>query len=292
MKSYGKALAPIALVTLLALFPSPDGLSPHAWYYFAIFAGVILGLILEPLPGAAIGWIGISVVTLLSPWTYFSPDEMSRPGFDPAEEAIRWGLSGFSNTTVWLIFSAFMFALGYEKTGLGRRIALVLVRRMGGNTLALGYAVTLADAILAPFTPSNTSRSAGTIYPIIRNLPALYDSRPNDPSARRIGSYLMWTAISATCITSTLFLTGMAPNPLAVELVQKTANVTIGWVEWFTAMAPFGLSMLVLMPLIGFVLYPPEVKRGERLPQWAASELTAMGALSHREILLAVLVVI
>jgi di/tricarboxylate transporter len=75
------------------------------------------------------------------------------------------------------IFAAFIFALGYDKTGLGRRISLVLVRKMGRRTLTLGYAVTIAETILAPFTPSNTARSGGTIYPVIRNLPAHYGSR-------------------------------------------------------------------------------------------------------------------
>ena len=94
---------------------------------------------------------------------------------------MSWALSGFSNSTVWLIFGAFMFALGYEKTGLGRRIALMLVKAMGRKTLTLGYAVTIADTILAPFTPSNTARSGGTIYPVISNLPPLYDSKPERP---------------------------------------------------------------------------------------------------------------
>ena len=30
----------------------------------------------------------------------------------------------------------------------------------------LGYEVVLADALLAPFTPSNTARSGGTVYPV------------------------------------------------------------------------------------------------------------------------------
>ena len=66
-----------------------------------------------------------------------------------------------------------MFALGYQKTGLGRRIALLLVRALGRNTLLVGYATTLADTVLAPFTPSNTARSAGIIFPIVNNLPPL-----------------------------------------------------------------------------------------------------------------------
>jgi L-tartrate/succinate antiporter len=292
MKAKWQLFAPVVVAVVIALIPAPEGLAPYAWYYFAIFAGVITGLILEPLPGAAVGLIGVAVVMVLSPYVFFSPEQLAKPGFKPAAEAIKWGLSGFSNTTVWLIFAAFMFALGYDKSGLGKRIALILVKLMGKRTLTLGYAVTIADTIIAPFTPSNTARSGGTIYPVIRNLPGLYDSKPNDPSARRMGSYLMWTAISATCITSTLFLTGLAPNPLAVELVRKTSNVEITWMQWFTAMAPFGIIMLLLLPLIGYVLYPPEVKGGPEVPAWAAKELEKQGGMSRREILLAVLVLI
>jgi len=285
-----KHFAPVSVMVVLALIPPPEGLAPHAWYYFAIFAGVIAGLIIENLPGAGVGLIGVMLVMVLSQFVLFSPEQLAKAGFKPAAEAIKWGLSGFSNSTVWLIFAAFMFALGYEKSGLGKRIALQLVKLMGKRTLTLGYAVTIADLIIAPFTPSSTARSGGTIYPVIRNLPELYDSKPNDPSARRMGSYLMWMAISATCITSTLFLTGLAPNPLAVELVRKTSNVQIGWMQWFSAMAPFGILMLITLPLIGYVLYPPEVKGGPEVPAWAAKELEKQGPMSSKEKLLAVLV--
>ena len=137
-----------------------------------------------------------------------------------------------------------MFALGYEKTGLGRRIALMLVKAMGRKTLTLGYAVAIADTILAPFTPSSTARSGGTIYPVIKNLPPLYDSKPDDPSMRRMGSYLMWVAIAATCVTSSMFLTALAPNLLAVELVEKTAQIEIAWIDWFKYFAPVGILLL------------------------------------------------
>ena len=285
-----KALAPIAVTLALALLPAPEGLAPHAWYFFAIFAGVIVALMLEPLPGGAVGLIGVVVVTVLSPYVLFAPAELAKPGFKAANAAIGWALSGFSNVTVWLIFGAFMFALGYDKTGLGRRISLLLVRKMGRRTLTLGYAVAVADTILAPFTPSNTARSGGTIFPVIRNLPALYDSKPNDPSARRIGSYLMWVALATTCVTSSMFLTGLAPNLLALELVAKTAKVSIDWGQWFMAFVPIGVALLILIPLVTYWIYPPEVKAGNEVPAWAAAELGKMGALTRREIVLGVLV--
>src|SRR5260370_18534129 len=121
-----KAIAPIAVAVVLALLPAPSGLPHHAWYFFSIFAGVIVGLVLEPLPGAAIAIIGITVAAVLAPFVLFSPQQLSAPGFRPPSAALNWALSGYSNPTVWLIFGAFILALGYERTGLGERIVLLL----------------------------------------------------------------------------------------------------------------------------------------------------------------------
>ena len=261
-----RAALPVAVAAILAILPAPAGLAPHAWLFFAIFAGVIVALMVEPLPGGAVGLIGVTLVTVLAPWALFAPADLAKPGFKVTSAALSWALSGFSNGTVWLIFAAFMFALGYEKTGLGKRIALLLVRSMGKKTLTLGYAVVIADVLLAPFTPSNTARSGGTIYPVIRNLPGLYGSQPNDPSARKIGSYLMWVAIATTCVTSSMFLTALAPNLLALEIVRKTAQVDISWAQWFMAFAPVGILLLVLIPLLTYWLYPPEIKSGDEVP--------------------------
>lgn len=287
-----RAIAPLAVGGIIAVLPAPEGLAPHAWLYFALFAAVVVGLMFEPLPGGAVGLIGVTVVALLAPWVLFSPAELAKPGFKPANAALTWALSGFANTTVWLIFGAFMFALGYEKSGLGRRIALLLVKKLGGRTLTLGYAIAAADAVLAPFTPSNTARSGGTLYPVLQNLPGLYGSKPNDPSYRRIGGYIMWVAIAATCVTSSMFLTALAPNLLAVELVKKSTGVEIGWAQWFVAFAPVGLLLLLLVPLLTYWIYPPEVKSGREVPDWAAGELSRLGPVTRNEIVLAVLVLL
>jgi L-tartrate/succinate antiporter len=283
---------PVAIAIAIALIPPPEGLGSHAWYFFAIFAGVIAGLVVEPLPGPAIGLIAITIVAVLSRWVLFSPAELARPEFNVAESSIRWAISGFANSTVWLVFAAFMFGLGYEKTGLGRRIALVLVKAMGRRTLLLGYAVTLTDAILAPFTPSNTARSAGTIFPVVRNLPPLYGSLPNDPSSRKIGGYIMWTTFAAGCITSSLFMTACAPNLLALEFIRKTVKADITWLQWFFASAPFALPLLLALPILTYWFFPPEIKQGSEVPRWAAGELAKMGPPSGRELNLAVLVLI
>ena len=287
-----KALAPVVATVAIALVPVPTGLAPHAWYFFSIFVGVIVGLILEPLPGAAIALIGITVATVFARFVLFSPQQLSQPGFRPASAALAWALSGYSNSTVWLIFGAFILALGYSKTGLGHRIALVIIKRMGKNTLLLGYGISLADTILAPFIPSPTARSGGIIYPIANDLALDYGSKPNDASARRVGSYLMWVAIMTTCVTSSLFLTAASFNLLAVGFAEKLAHIEIRWTDWFITAAPAIIPLLILVPVLTYWLYPPEVKRNSEVSNWAATQLEKVGPLTRNEMILAAVVLL
>lgn len=46
-----KWVVPLALGLGLRIIPVPNGLTPNAWHFFALFAAVIAGLIAEPLPG-------------------------------------------------------------------------------------------------------------------------------------------------------------------------------------------------------------------------------------------------
>lgn len=281
-----RALVPLGVGLLIALLPAPPGLSQSAWYYVAVFATVIVGLITEPLPPAAVGFLGItSAATLGLP---FTAAQRANPDFNLPAEATRWALSGFSNGTVWLIFAAFVFAMGYEKTGLGRRISLLMVKALGHRTLGLGYAVAFSDALLAPFTPSNTARSAGTIYPVIRGIPGLYGSEPGE-SARRIGSYLMWVAFATTCVTSSMFATALAPNLLLLDLARTATGVEITWVDWFIGFLPVGAVLMLTLPWLVYVIYPPGIRTSGEVPRWAAVALTEMGRISRQELVMAAL---
>ena len=272
-------LVPIAVWIILLAMPIPQGLAPNAWYYFALFAAVIVGLVLEPVPGSIIGLLGLSVAAVLH-----------LIGDKPAD-SVKWALSGFSNSTVWLIFVAYMFGLGYEKTGLGRRIALNLVRLLGRKTIGLGYAVALSDLCLGPFMPSNTARSGGTIYPIIKNIPEIFGSYPGE-TARKMGSYVMWTGLTACAVTSSLFLTANAPNLLGLELVSKIVKIDISWREWFLGFLPLGALLFLAVPLLTYVLYPPEIKSSEGAGSWAADELSKMGRVTSKELIMAALALV
>jgi L-tartrate/succinate antiporter len=273
-----RTLAPFVIGGAVLLTPTPEGLTANAWHFFALFLATITGVIFEPIPGAAIGLLGVLTAAVLG---------LVRPVPAPAT---AWALSGFSNPTVWLVFAAYMFACGYSKTGLGKRIALHLIRVMGNRTLGLGYAITLADLALAPVTPSATARSGGSIYPVVRSIPELYDSYPDEATAKKVGAYLLYTALAASMVSSSMFITALAPNTMAIAMITKAIGITIPWTLWFKGFLPVGVILLLIQPALLYAIYPPEIKDAPEAPRWAAEQLKAMGTMTRQEITMLVLV--
>ena len=285
MKNFNwKLWAPLIVAIIVWLIGAPAGLSAGAWIYVSIFAGLVVGLILEPLPSAFIGLIAITVAVLFRVGP--TPDKVT--GMVTSANAISWGLSGFNNAIVWLIFAAFMIGIGYKNSGLGQRIALFLVKKLGKSSLGLGYAIAITDLILAPFIPSNAARSGGTIYPIVASIGPMFDSYP-DKNPRKIGSYLNWVSLAVTCVSSSIFLTGQAPNPLAVELAAKSGVATVDWTSWFLAFLPVGIILFIITPILAYVFCKPEVKGSPEIVEWAKEEYAKLGAMTGKEIAMALI---
>ena len=273
-----KLFSPLIVLAILWFIPAPEGLTPNAWHFLAIFFAVVVGLIIEPVPAALVGFSAISLVAALGL-------------IGNEKESITWALSGFSNSVIWLIFAAFMFALGYKKTGLGRRVSLIMIKYMGKSSLGLGYAVAFSDLVLAPFMPSNTARSGGSVYPVAINIPQIFDSHP-DKDPRKLGAYISWVAIATTCVTSSMFLTALAPNLLAVDLIAKSSGHVITWAEWASVMLPLMIPMFLLTPWLTYVIYPPTQKKSPEAPAWATEELKTLGAITFKEYLMAGLAIV
>jgi len=166
-----------------------------------------------------------------------------------------------------------------------------MVKYMGKSSLGLGYAVAFSDLVLSPFMPSNTARSAGTIYPVASNIPLIFNSTPeNEP--RKLGAYISWVAIAATCVTSSMFLTALAPNLLAVDLINQGTGNTISWGAWAGIMLPIMIPLFLLTPWLVYVIYPPTQKQSPEAPAWAKEELEKLGKITPKELLMAGLAVI
>lgn len=263
-KDLRNGLITVVIGIILWFLPAPTGLKLQSWHLVAIFVATIIGFILQPLPIGAISFIALAVSGLTKTLT-------------PAE-----ALNGFGQSIMWLIVSAFLFALGFIKTGLGKRIAYKIMGAIGDSSLKLGYALVISDLIIAPATPSNTARAGGIMYPIVRSLCSAFGSEPGE-SSRKIGSYLMKTAFQGNTITSAMFLTSVAPNTLVTVLALQTAKVQISWGTWALAAVLPGLISLAIVPYLLYKIYPPEIHKTPEAKEIARKELEKMGPMSRGE---------
>lgn len=202
--------------------------------------------------------------------------------------SINQALSGFGNGTIWLIVVAFFISHGFIKTGLGSRIAYLFMATIGKKTLGLSYGLIATDLVLAPAIPSNTARAGGIVYPLVRASAKAFGSEPSDGTAHKIGAFLIQAAFQGNVITSAMFLTAMAANPLAAKLASQM-HINVTWGQWAIAAIVPGIAGLVLIPLVLYKIYPPEVKETPGASRLAKQKLAEMGRVRPEEyIMLAV----
>jgi DASS family divalent anion:Na+ symporter len=260
---------------VIAAIPPPDGVTREAWTLFAIFVATIVGSIVQPMTGSAMVLLGVIATAIFRAL--------------PIEKA----LSGYADKFVWLVLAAFFISRAMIKTGLGHRIALMFVRLMGRKTLGLGYALVFTDFILASFIPSTGARSGGIILPIARSVSETYDSHPDDGTEARLGTFLMNLLYQCEVILCATFLTGQASNVMIAGFAAKQANIDLNYSVWFISATVPALVSLIVIPLMIYRFFPPEVKETPNAVAFAHDELVKLGNLTRQEkILLVVFIVV
>ncbi len=257
----------IILACLTWNLNTPIGLDIKAWHLFVIFITTIIAIIFNPFPMGTIALFSLACCVLTKTLS------------------LEQGLSGFSDSIIWLVLLAFFISQGFIKTGLGERIAYHIILLVGQSTLGLSYALVFVDFILAPFIPSVCARGGGIIFPIAQSLCQAYSEYTHKGESKRNGGFIMKVCYQSNVITSAMFVTSMAANPLIVKFAAD-AGIIISWGDWAMAAIVPGIISLIIMPLTIYYLYPPAIKYDPSAVQIAKKNLQKMGGLSFKEIIM------
>jgi divalent anion:Na+ symporter, DASS family len=264
----------LAAVGIVLAIPRPAGITSESWRLLAIFIGTIVGSIVSPVPAGAVVLLGVAALAVTN-------------AMPPAR-----ALAGYADPLVWLVLCAFFISRGVTKTGFGRRVAFLFIRALGRRSLGLSYALVGTDTLLAMLVPSNSARAGGVIYPITRNLAEAYDSHPG-PTARRLGAFLMFVVYQCDVVACAMFLTGQASNVLIARFATEVGRVEMSYGRWMLGAIVPGVVSLLVLPLVLFRLFPPEVTHTPAAREMASAELDQMGPMRRDErIMLAVFALI
>jgi DASS family divalent anion:Na+ symporter len=253
----------VAVALALWFAAPPDGLTPQAWRLFVVFAAAIVSVVIGAFPILTASVLAVAVTVLSGLLT-------------PAK-----AYAGFANATILLIVLAFLVAKAVIKCGLGTRAGHLIVSVFGRSTLGLSYSIFLVDGIIAPAFPSNTARS-GVLFPLAFSLADAAGAKPGDAGRQRLGRFLMFSGIVSLSLSSALWLTAMAANPLGLEIARRF-GVNLGFGSWLIAASLPTLIGMIALPLLLYRIIRPEVTATPQAPAAARRALEALGPLTRQE---------
>lgn len=284
-KTLSRLLPVIFLGLIVWIIPTPQGLiditlssklaknpagaakfAANTWHMFGIYAAILCGLILKPFAEPIIVMIILAVASLF---------------MDPTKV-----YAGYGSPSVVFLLSVVLACGAFTKTGLGKRIAFVLLEKLGktkfgGTSIGLAYILLMCDLILSPATGSNTSRSA-IVFPIFKGVCESLGSTPTE-NPKKLGAYLELTYHMISMGTAVLFLTGMASNAVIASTIQSSGGAVLSWMFWFKAAIVPGLVVLFIIPLVMYKLYRPEMKELGDIDHLIVKAKAEMGPMKSKE---------
>ena len=269
-----------ALLAILAL-PTPEGLPVAGHRMLAIFVFAVIVWISEALDYAV---SAIVIAGLMAFLLGISPNVANPKILIGTSAALTTAMSGFANTALTLVAAALFLAAAMTITGLDRRIALVILSRVGARTSRIVIGSIVVSTVLAFLVPSATARAAAVV-PIMMGIIAAFGFNKKS----RFAGLLMITAVQAVSIWNVGIKTAAAQNMVAVGFIQSLLKQDITWVDWLIAAAPFSILMSIGLYAIMMLMMPPETKEisgGQAAVQKSLSEL---GTITGREARLLIL---
>jgi len=271
-KNWGLAAAIVALIAIL-LLPTPETLPVAGHRMLAVLAFAVIVWMTEALDYAVSALV---IAALMAFLLGLSPNVANPKVLMGTSAGLGLAFSGFANTALALVAAALFLAAAMMVTGLDKRIALVILSRVGTDTRHVVIGSMIVGFVLAFLVPSTTAR-VSCLVPIMLGIIAAFGV--NRKSA--FAGMLMITTVQTASIWNVGIKTAAAQNMVAVGFIEKTLQKTVTWLEWLVAAAPFGILMSIALYFVMMLMMPPgirEVPGGRDAIRKALADLGPMKA--------------
>jgi anion transporter len=251
LKNWGLLLAVFALIGIM-LLPTPPGLPVAGHRMLAVLAFAVVVWMTEALDYAV---SAVVIAALMAFLLGLSPNPANPTSLMGTSAGLGLAFSGFANTALALVAAALFLAAAMTATGLDKRIALVILSRVGAETRHVVIGSIFVGFVMAFLVPSTTARVA-CLVPITLGIIAAFGVSKKGAFA----SMLMITTTQTASIWNVGIKTAAAQNLVAVGFIEKTFQHTITWLEWFVAAAPFAVLMSIALYFVMTRMMSAEVK--------------------------------
>ena len=238
---------------------APLHLDTTAKHAIAVAAFMIIAWITESIPHAVTGLIGCYLFWVL--------------GVARFETAF----SGFATETPWFLLGASLFGLMTTKSGLARRLAYMVMVRVGAGYSRLLLGLILSSLLLTFLVPSGIA-CVVVMAAVALGLMEAFGLGRGSNVGRGIFVTLTYTA---GCFDK-MVIAGPS-TILARGLIEKTTSIHVYWSLWVLAFLPCALVTVFFIWRLVVWLYPPEEVALEGGMEFLQDRLRKMGPWTHSE---------
>jgi anion transporter len=249
--NWGLLLAVAAFVAIL-LLPTPAALPVAGHRMLAVLIFAVIIWMTEALDYAVSALV---IAALIAFAVGLSPNPANPKVLMGTSAGLGVAFGGFANTALALVAAALFLAAAMTSTGLDKRIALVILSRVGTDTRNVILGSMAVGIVLAFLVPSTTAR-VSCLVPIMLGVIAAFGVGKKSAFA----AMLMITTTQTASIWNVGIKTAAAQNMVAIGFIEKAFGKTITWLEWLVAAAPFGILMSIALYFVMTLMMPPEVK--------------------------------
>jgi anion transporter len=271
----GGLLFAAAVLLVLLMLPTPEGLPVAGHRMLAILAFAVIVWMTEALDYAV---SAVVIAALMAFLLGISPNPANPKVLMGTNAGLALAFSGFANTALALVAAALFLAAAMTATGLDRRIALVILSRVGTDTRHVIAGSMLVGIVLAFLVPSTTAR-VSCLVPIMLGIIAAFGVGKKSAFA----GMLMITTTQTASIWNVGIKTAAAQNMVAVGFIEKMLKTTVTWLDWLVAAAPFAVVMTIVLYFVMTRMMPPEIKEVAGGRDAIRKALAELGPMTARE---------
>lgn len=267
-----------AVFLLMQFLPAPEGLSVAGWDTASIVALIAIWWVTEALPLPATALVPLAAFPLL--------DVMP----------IRQTAYPYANPIIFLMLGGFIIALGMQRWGLHKRIALNIVALVGSRPANIVGGFMVAAALVSMWV-FNTTTTVMMVPIALSVIDFMVQDAGSDPErqavSRRFGTALMIGIAYAATIGGMGTLIGTAPNALLAGFMSENYDFDVSFVSWMMIGIPAGM---LLLPTTWLILtrfaFPLRVPAVPGQAEMIAQQLKDLGPMTRGEKLVAAVVAV
>lgn len=249
----------LGIIAPLGIWTAPLGLGVREKHAFAVSAFMIIAWITEILPHALTGLLGCYLFWVLKVVNF------------------NVAFGGFADQTPWFLFGAGLLGMMVTKSGLARRLAYLVMRRVGAGYSRLVLGLILSSFLLTFLVPSGIA-CVVIMAAVALGLMEVFQLGRGTSAGRGIFITLTYTA----GIFDKMVIAGPA-SILGRGLIEKGTNGHIYWSVWFLAFLPCALATIFVTWRLVLWFYPPEREAIAGGLEFLDGELKKMGSWTKLE---------